>query len=405
MQFNKLLGGTLIVSGTAIGGGMLALPLASAFAGYQISLIVLVAMWALMTYTALITLEMNLHFGQGASIALAAEHALGKKGKAISAFAIGFLFFALLSAYMSGGSSILQATVYNLTHVSLPTPVFTIVFGAIFSAIVFARTRIVDTANRWLLLLKAILFITIVASLSSNVDMEKLNFVPVTLAPQLLILIPLFFTSFGFHGSIPSIVNYIGQNPRHLTATFIIGSLIPLFVYIIWETISLGVIPIDGPQSFSTIKDANGDVGVFINVLSMMEGKSWLNIAAQLFTFLAIATSFLGVGLGLFDFMEEQFSKSNQTQSEWVTWAQTFIIPLLFALFYPKGFVMALGFAAIALSLLAVIIPTLTVWRLRCSSQTSLYTVWGGSLGLLIALLCGVGVIVIELYSILGQFF
>ncbi len=54
--------------------------------------------------------------------------------------------------------------------------------------------------------------------------------------------IPVIFTSFGFHGSVPSIVNYMGGNIRKLRWVFIIGSAIPLIAYIFWQLATLGAI-------------------------------------------------------------------------------------------------------------------------------------------------------------------
>ena len=53
---NKIVGSTLIIAGTALGGGMLALPLASAGLGFYPAAFLIIANWALMTYTALLML-------------------------------------------------------------------------------------------------------------------------------------------------------------------------------------------------------------------------------------------------------------------------------------------------------------------------------------------------------------
>ncbi|XMR53059.1 aromatic amino acid transport family protein [Escherichia coli] len=45
------------------------------------------------------------------------------------------------------------------------------------------------------------------------------------------------------------------------------------------------------------------------------------------------------------------------------TGAITFLPPLAFALFYPRGSVMALGYAGVALAVLALIIPSLLTWQ------------------------------------------
>lgn len=399
MSQNKTTGGILIIAGTTIGGGMLALPLASAFGGFWLSSCVLVAMWGLMTYTALLTLEMNLYFHKGVSIAYVAERALGAFGKRLSTLAIGLLFYALLSAYMAGGASIAKQIIQSSIGLDLSTPTFVLIFGAIFSGIIVARTHIVDRANRWLLMIKAVCFVAIVVAIVPNTQLELLETAPTETLPILPVLVPLFFTSFGFHGSIPTIVNYIGTNTQKLRTVFIIGSLIPLGVYLLWELVTLGSIPLEGAISYTSIKNAGGDVGLFTKTLAEIAGGGWIIAACQGFTFLAIATSFLGVGIGLFDFVEEQLKSENTNPSTFFTWSLTFGIPLMFALFYPQGFIMALGYAAIALSILAIIIPTLAVWKLR-ETHPGGYQVWGGRPMIVIALCAGIGVIILEMFAI-----
>ncbi len=98
--------------------------------------------------------------------------------------------------------------------------------------------------------------------------------------------------------------------------------------------------------------------------------------------------------------MEEQLTRNDKKPSVFFTGAFTFVVPLVFALFYPEGFVMALGYAAIALSILAIIIPALIVWKLRKTHVSKMLPVCGGRLGLILALVCGVGVIVLEIRAI-----
>ena len=54
---NKTLGTTLLVSGTMIGAGMLAMPLTSAGIGFTFTVVLLVSLWVLLTYSALLFVE------------------------------------------------------------------------------------------------------------------------------------------------------------------------------------------------------------------------------------------------------------------------------------------------------------------------------------------------------------
>jgi tyrosine-specific transport protein len=50
--FGNLFGGMLLVAGCCIGAGMLALPVLTGLSGFDPSLLVLIAAWAFLTFTA-----------------------------------------------------------------------------------------------------------------------------------------------------------------------------------------------------------------------------------------------------------------------------------------------------------------------------------------------------------------
>lgn len=401
MLNNNVLGGVLIIAGTTIGGGMLALPIVSAFSGFGISALVLICMWALMTYTALVTLEINLYFKKGVSIAHAAQHTFGQAGYYVSTAAIAVLFYALLSAYMSASTSIINHGLVSF-NIHIPPFITLTTFAIIFTGIIVAETGWVDKSSRVLLLIKAIAFVFMALIIWPNIQLSYLKTTPNGAYINLILLVPLFFTSFGFHGSISTIVDYIGLNPKKLKFTFMIGSLVPLVVYIIWELIALGSVSLTGPNGFYHIKSTGGDLGAFTKVLSNVSSNStWMQPLSQTFTFLAIVTSFLGVGIGLYHFMQEQTERYTHKQPTAVmTWGLTFILPIAFALLYPQGFIMALGYAAMALSIIAVIMPTLIALKLRKHYPSNAYKVAGGNISLVLALIVGLGVIVLELVSV-----
>lgn len=79
---NRTLGGVLLVAGTTIGAGMLALPIVTGFAGFWPSALMLIVFWVFMTYTALLLLEVNLWMEKpGGNMIAMAEMTLGKGEK------------------------------------------------------------------------------------------------------------------------------------------------------------------------------------------------------------------------------------------------------------------------------------------------------------------------------------
>jgi tyrosine-specific transport protein len=121
-----------------------------------------------------------------------------------------------------------------------------------------------------------------------------------------------------------------------------------------------------------------------------------VELAVHLFADLALATSFLGVSLGLFDYLSDMFQRSRKVGGRLQSGLITFLPPLAFALFYPQGFVMALGYAGVALAILALIIPALLVWKSREQTPRQPWRVAGGKPLLALVVACGVGIIAIQ---------
>lgn len=387
---NRFIGATLIVAGTTFGAGMLALPMTSGKAGFFYSSLLLVGMWVFTCFAALVSLEINLRMGGGYSISYLSEKIFGRFGKWISSASIGLLFYALLSAYTTGGASFLKAGIESIVGISVPFQVMAVAFALMLGTFVYSSTAHVDYANRFLLFVKVSIFFCLVFALMPFVKTQYLAH-PGSEPSATWLAIPLFFTSFGFHGSIPTLINYVGPNVNYLRKVIIAGSLAPLFIYLLWQVVTLGVIPT------ITTSAEEQNVASFISHLNQATQNSTIEYFSNIFAFFGVSTSFLGVAIGLFDYIAESLKKENTKSQRFQTALLTFLPPLFFALFYPNGFIMALGYAAIALSILAVIMPAAVAYKMRQANNTAPYTVAGGNTALALIFVAGLGIIVIEL--------
>ncbi|OGO92799.1 MAG: tyrosine-specific transport protein [Coxiella sp. RIFCSPHIGHO2_12_FULL_42_15] len=400
MTKSKQFGSILIIAGTTVGAGMLALPIISAGEGFPYAVIVLIALWALMLYGALLLLEVNLIFPHGASFSTLGRKTLGRPGQLITNLCMVLLFYCLTAAYISGGTDFLTVDFKQYLNLSLPRWASSLIFTVVLGGLVCWHTYAVDLANRALLTVKMIAFFSVTFLLIPHIDGSKLALQPDG-SRFIFMCIPIFFTAFGFHGSIPSIVKYIGHEPNRLRRIFVLGSALPLVLYILWEMVTLGILPQQGPQSFSTVMQQNSSVEAFITLLGAIINKKYLNYGINFFTDIAMTTSFLGVTLGLFDFFADMVNAKQQALKRLGVGIMTFLPPLLFALFYPKGFIVALGYAAVPLALLATILPAFMAWRTRAQYHENYpYKVAGGGIGLSIMVLFGVTIIVLQILSI-----
>ena len=143
------------------------------------------------------------------------------------------------------------------------------------------------------------------------------------------------------------------------------GTIIPLVIYLIWLACSLGIIPLSGQTSFSSIATQNASVGGFIAAIDHLIHSHWVTASVDTFADVAMTTSFLGVTLGLFDFLADAFKRQNHRIGRLQTALLTYLPPFIFAVFYPQGFILALGYAAIFVAILEIILPSLMVHKLR----------------------------------------
>jgi len=400
---SKTLGSMLIIAGTTIGAGMLALPIASAGLGFGTAIVILLFAWILMTYTALLMLEVHQHADTNATLNTLAKSLLGKKGQIVANFSMIFLFYALCAAYIAGGGSQLQINLNNWFDTDLAPQVGAILFAFLFGSIITLGTGTVDKVNRLLFTVKIIVLASMFYMLTPYVQGQHLLEMPIE---QGLIFsaIPVIFRTVGFHGSIPSVVKYMGIDIKTLRKVMIFGAALPLFIYLFWQVVSQGVM---SQQSLMASEGLSGFIGSVSNMLHSPAISNSITIFADL----ALATSFLGVSLGLFDFFSDTLKRTSSKRDRVITAVVTFAPPLGFALFYPQGFIMALGYAAIALVVLAVFLPVAMVWvqrkqrALEADIEDSLedsYQVSGGQSALTCAAVAGMLIIGAQCLQMLG---
>lgn len=389
---NRTLGSIFIVAGTTIGAGMLAMPLAAAGVGFSVTLLLLVCLWALMCYTALLLLEVYQHVPADTGLGSLAARYLGRYGQWLTGFSMMFLMYALTAAYMSGAGELIASSVNDWFGTGISPTTGVIFFTLIGGGVVCVGTSLVDLFNRFLFSAKIIFLVVMLVLLAPHV--HKVNLLTLPLQQGLaLSAIPVIFTSFGFHGSVPSIVSYMNGDIRKLRRVFIIGSAIPLIAYIFWQLVTLG--SIDSSTFIGLMADHSGLNG-FLQALREVVASPHVELAVHLFADLALATSFLGVALGLFDYLADLFQRRRSVGGRIQTGVVTFLPPLAFALFYPRGFVMALGYAGVALAVLALLLPSLLAWKSRQHHADSGYRVWGGKPLLAMVFTCGIVVILVQ---------
>ncbi len=350
----------MIITGTSIGAGMLAIPATVAGSGFWLASILLIVTWFIMMQSALLLADVNLTMDNGTNFSRMAYLTLGKAGQSITWVCYLLLLYSLTAAYSAGGGN-LVASGLNMLNIHGPDWLNSLLFIMILGLFVYLGTTAVDHANKVLMLLKFIAFFAFIIAILPAVKASYIN----TQTPNfnyIWITFPILITSFGFHHIIPTLRTYVDSDRQVLRRAIIFGSFIPLIIYILWCATTLGSIPLFGEGGFHDIITSNNiTAGIVSSYHSSFVGKF-----AYAFEAIAVTTSFLGVTLGLFDFNRDTYKLQRQNHiTRIIAFIITFLPPLLFAVFYPNGFKTALGYASIFVAILLIGLPAAMAWVIR----------------------------------------
>ncbi|PML15944.1 tyrosine transporter [Vibrio tasmaniensis] len=372
----KMMGSSLIIAGTALGAGMLAIPMVLAQFGLLYGTLLMVLICFGTTYAALLLLEATIKAGGGLGLNSIARKTLGKQGQLITNGLLYALLICLLMAYILGAGDLLSKLLSNF-GVELTATTSQVVFTLLAGAVVASGTGVIDKLNRALFfVMLASLFATMVF-LAPSMTQENLMQVTSHDHVDLIKTSAILFTSFGFMVVIPTLVSYNHEaTDKQLRNMVIVGSLIPLVCYLCWLFAVVGNLSEEQFRSFKNVSD----------LMAAFEAQSpWVGNVLSTFTGLALLTSFFGVAMSLFNQNRDMFNQNTA-----VTYCISFILPLAGSLLAADKFLQVLNYAGIILVFLAVFVPLVMVHKQRFMKVAEdRYSAEGGRPMMLFSLLFG----------------
>ena len=372
----SLIIGISIVAGTAVGAGMFSLPVVSSGMWFSWSVLLLVFTWFCMFHSSLMILEANLNFEPGTSFDTFVRATLGSRWNAFNGLTLVFVLYILTYAYISGGGSIVSLTLNSTLGISLPPMLAGLLFAFVLAFIVWYSTGLVGRITGVLLGGMAVTFFLSVGDLGTRVQLPLLLENQPGYAIFLLAAVPYFLTSFGFHGNVPSLMKYYGKEPARIRKCLFYGSLTSLVVYLLWHVVTFGNI---SREEFKPIIAAGGNIGHLVSALSLVASSERLTALLNAFANFAVVSSFLGVTLGLFDYIADRFKFDDTRQGRFKTALITFLPPTIGGVFFPNGFIYAIGLAGLCAAIWGTIVPALSAKVSREKFGNPHFRVWGGN--------------------------
>ncbi len=341
MQFLKLnpktITGSLLVAGTCIGGGMLALPVAAAKTGLMPTFFCMVIVWAMMTVTALCLVEVGFWMKKGdAHIMTMARSILGNWGKWLVCVLFLFISYASLTAYIAGCSHLLSETLLTFGDMQISKSAGCFLITILFGPFLVGPRTLLGKTNDILFILMLAAYAIIIAKGIGHVESGLLLRQDWSSIP---LAVPLLITAFSFQTMVPSLHPFLDHDRRSLRFAVIFGTIIAFCVYALWQTIVYGSVPLEG--QYGLLYALENDMPATFS-LSKVVHSEIVARAADFFALFALLTSFFGIGMGLVDFLGDGLHIKRKGRGAFLLGCLVLVPSFIFAMSIEKIFIMAL---------------------------------------------------------------
>lgn len=398
--FSRIIGSILFISGTSIGAGMLGLPIRTIGIEIYFVCFLFFIVWFFMTLSALAMLEISLWLPGNTNIISISKFIFGRRFSILVGLFYILFLYSLISAYISGGSSMLiDLFAINCENFYCHS-FFCILFISPFFLIIFFGFGVSDYINRFFFVVLIITYIFLTINIINviNLDVKNFKFLDISLC---FFSLPIILTSFGYSLLIPSLKNYLFNNVRFLVFSIILGGFIPFLVYIFWEYFIYSFLFNISNKLFVQTLFGYGNPAEKLMVL-IGNNNVFILYVISFFSLSALISSLIGVALSLYYFFFDALSLSyNSYLSRFFCVLIVFFIPIIFSIFFPHGFMFFLSYAGAIASVLLVIFPVYTLWYGRYIKKFSYhYILFDSKFILSLLLLFGFLVFFIDLFFI-----
>jgi tyrosine-specific transport protein len=327
---------TSLIAGTCIGGGMLAMPVQTAETGFFLSAMALLASWFFMTFTGLLLVEATLWVKNETHFASLSRILLGNGAKVIALSVYLFMNYASLVAYIAGGSALINSW-FAANGLIISYEMACVLFTSCFGLIVFLGAHFIGKLNFIFVIGLCVCYLGLVSIGIGNIQQDYLTFRSAWKA--CFGTFSMILATFSYQMVVPSVCSYMNYDREKLKKAVIVGTTIPLIVYVLWIFVIHGAVPLDGENS---LREAFAN-GSSATVPLRAHLQHWsLVLMADVFAFFAVATSYLGLSLALFHFLSDCFRELKLEIGRNLIIFLTIIPALILAVLFPRALLQSL---------------------------------------------------------------
>ena len=342
---HKLLMASFTLVGTIVGAGILGIPYVVAKAGLLYGFLLIILIGLAFLFLNLFAGEVVLRTKTQHQLTGYAEKYLGKTGKKFMALSMFVNIYGALTAYLIGEGTTLHA-IFKFGSPML----YTLIFFTICFIIIYSGVK--ATGKMELFLISTLLLVVILIAIFS---WNNINGDYFTKFNPAFFFVPYGVVLFALMGSpaIPEMQEVLGKDKKLMKKAIIIGSLIPIVLYLVFTLIITGVV---GLEQFEVLKPNERIATVALSIYS----HPVLGILANILAVLSMFTSFLTLGLALFEVYHLDYNLSKK-----LSLGLTFIFPLIIVFLNLTSFIVILGITGVIAGGLDGVLVMLMYWKAK----------------------------------------
>ncbi len=341
-------GSTTLIGGI-VGAGVLGIPYTIAKAGFLYGLLLLIGLGLAFLLINLFLGEIILRTKGNHQLTGYAAKYLGPWGRLVLTCTMAINVYGALIAYLIGSGAAL-AHIFPVGSSLL----FTLLFFALGTTIVIFGLK--ATGNTESVLVGMVFLIVIVLGIFSLQDINPVHFE--TFHPAFFFL-PYGVILFAYHGLlvVPEAAQELTAHKRLLRRTIIIGSVVPIILYVLFAAIVVGLV---GPGNFSLLQPDERIATVALSLYA----QPFLALLVNILAVCAMFTSYLTLGTALFEMYHIDYKVSKA-----LSLLLTFSVPLIIVLLSLTTFIGILGFVGALVGGIDSITIILMYWRAKKFGQ------------------------------------
>ncbi len=342
----KLFLATTTLMGTIIGAGVLGIPYVVAKAGFLYGLGILVFLGLCLLMMNLFAGELVLRSKEQHQLPGYAEKYLGPTGKKLMISTLLFSIYGALVAYLIGEGETWRAIV------GFGSPLlYSLIFFVLTYIIVQRGIQATGRAEFILIVLLVAIIVVIGIFSLRTINGGYLNS---TFHPEYFFL-PYGVLVFAYMAlpAIPELQEVLGKDKRLLKKSIIIGSLLPIVLYLIFTVIVVGVVGVD---NFELLQPNERIATIALSMYSL----PILGMLANIIAVLAMFTSFLTLATALVEIYHFDYGLPRN-----FSLALTFSVPLIIRVLNLSSFIAVLTIIGAVVGGLEGILVMLMYWKAK----------------------------------------